>query len=198
MGEGIGTRRRGELLLESIYDAATKIIRERGYSNLTFLEIAKAARTSRTVLYRRWGTPFDLVREIMTYKSAQALGGDLIDKIKDTGSLRGDLLYLLELYQKIYVSVGPEIMNAMLFELSQNNARIPAIKGDISFRNVELMDKALGFARARGEKLKPLSVVTLTLPFDLIRMGFLWKQQPIDQTAREQLVDEILLPVFQG
>lgn len=196
MGSGNSTRRRGDLLLESIYDAATKIIREQGYAKLTFLEIARSAKTSRTVLYTRWTTPLDLVREIVTYRSSQALGGDLTELIKDTGSLRGDLLYLLELYQKIYVSVGAEIMNAMLFEMSQNNVEIPAMKDEIGFKNVFLMEKILGFAKARGESIKPPGEKALRLPFDLIRMSFLWERQGLDETAREQIVDEILLPVF--
>jgi len=190
------TRKRGDKLLESIYDAAIEIIRKEGYGNLTFLKISRLARTGRTVLYRRWATPLDLIREIMKYRSEQALGGDLVDLIKDTGSLRGDLLYMLELYQKIYTGVGPEVMNAMLFEMSQNNTRIPTIKNDVGFRNVELMDKLLGFAKARGEKIKQLSGITLTLPFNLIRMSFLWEQRTISEP--ERLVDEILLPVFVG
>jgi len=191
-------RKRGDKLLESIYDAAIEIIRTEGYSNLTFLRVSRLAHTGRTVLYRRWATPLDLIREIMTYRSAQALGGDLLDLIQDTGSLRGDLLYLLELYQKIYTGVGPEVMNAMLFEMSQNNRRIPEIKSDVGFRNVELMEKLLGFARARGEAIKPLSGVALTLPFNLIRMSFLWERRTIDGPEREQLVDDILLPVYIG
>jgi len=198
MSTGSATRKRGDKLIESIYDAAIEIIRSEGYSNLTFLRISRLAHTGRTVLYRRWATPLDLIREIMTYRSAQALGGDLLDLIQDTGSLRGDLLYLLELYQKIYTGVGPEVMNAMLFEMSQNNRRIPEIKSDVGFRNVEMMDKLLGFARARGEKIKPLSEQALTLPFNLIRMSFLWERRTIDGPEREQLVDDILLPVYIG
>jgi len=192
------TRKRGDRLLETIYDAAIEIIRNEGYGNLTFLKISRLARTGRTVLYRRWATPLDLIREIMKYRSAQALGGELPDLVKDTGSLRGDILYLIELYQKIYVGVGPEVMNAMLFEMSQNNMRIPAIKNDIGFRNVELMEKLFGFAKMRGEKIKPLSEKAMRLPFDLIRMSFMWERQALDRSAQEQLVDEILLPVFTG
>ena len=198
MSTGNATRKRGDKLIESIYDAAVEIIRNEGYGNLTFLKISRLAKTGRTVLYRRWATPFDLIREIMIYKSAQALGGDLTDMIKDTGSLRGDLLYLMELYQQIYISVGPEIMNAVLFEMSQNNRRISAIMSNIGLRNTELMEKLLGFAKTRGDKIKPLSDQALTLPFNLIRMSFLWEQRTIDAAAREHLVDEILLPVFTG
>ncbi|MCL1982373.1 MAG: TetR/AcrR family transcriptional regulator [Clostridiales bacterium] len=191
-------RKRGGRLLESIYDAAVEIIRSEGYGNLTFLRVSKLAHTGRTVLYRRWATPLELVREIMAYRSEQALGGELIDLIKDTGSLRGDLLHLLDLYQRVYVSVGPEIMNAMLFEMSQGNANIPTIKSDIGFRNVQMMEKLLGFASERGEEIKPLGGIALTLPFDLVRMSFLWERRTLDQKTQEQLVDEVLLPIYKG
>ena len=198
MGQVEPIRKRGDKLLESIYDAAIEIIRNEGYGSLTFLRISRLARTGRTVLYRRWATPLDLIREIMTYRSAQALGGDLVELIKDTGSFRGDLLYMMELYQKIYIGVGPEVMNAMLFEMSQNNIKIPALKSDVGFRNVEMMEKLLGFAKARGEKTRPLGEKALRLPFDLVRMSFLWERKAMDEKEREQLVDEILLPVLQG
>ena len=197
MASGSRTRKRGDQLLESIYDATIEIIRNDGYGNLTFLKISRVARTGRTVLYRRWATPFDLVREIVAYKSEQALGGDLIDLVKDTGSLRGDLLYTIKLYQKIYMSVGPEIMNAVLLEMSQNNTRIPTIKSDVDYKNIQVIEKLVQFARARGERIKPLSKTALALPFDLIRMHFILEQHVFSKAEQEQLVDEILLPVFE-
>ncbi|MCL2461837.1 MAG: TetR/AcrR family transcriptional regulator [Defluviitaleaceae bacterium] len=196
MGQGGSTRRRGDKLLESIYDAATEIIREEGYVNLTFVKIARRAQTSRTVLYTRWGTPFNLIREIMTYRSDQALGGEILDEVKDTGSLRSDFLYLFELYQKLYAAVGLEVMNATLFEMSKDNARIPAVKSDIQSRNRETIDKLIGFAQARGEKIKELGAAARNLPFDLLRANFLWGKSALDRETLEQIVDEILLPVF--
>ncbi|MCL2883811.1 MAG: TetR/AcrR family transcriptional regulator [Coriobacteriia bacterium] len=190
------TRKRGQVLLESIYDATLQIIRTQGYGNLTFMRVARLANTGRSVLYRRWATPFDLIREIMAYRTEQALGGSLDDMLRDTGSLRSDLLYLFALYQKIYLSVGPEIMNAMLFEMSQSNARIPTIATDIGFRNVALMRRLLGFAQARGEQTRPLSNAALTIPFDLIRMRFMWERRELLEAECAQIVDEVLLPVF--
>ena len=198
MEQSNASRKRGDRLIESIYSAAIEIIRTEGYGNLTFQRVARLARTSRTVLYRRWATPLELIREIMTYRSALALDGDLIDKVKDTGSLRSDLLHLITLYQKIYTAVGPETMNAMLFEMSQNNARLPDIKNDIVLRNVQVMEKLVEFAKARGEHIKTLSDTALALPIDLIRISFLWGRQIMGQTELEKLVDEILLPVLKG
>ena len=192
------SRRRGDRLMESIYEATTEIIRKEGYANLTFQKIARASHTSRTVLYRRWVTPLDLIREILTYRSAQVSGGDSIDNLQDTGSLRGDLLALITAYQRFYTSVGPEIMNAVLFEISRNNPQIPALRKNAVFRNTTIMGKVVGFAKARGETVKPLSPAALTLPFDLIRIGNLWGIRAFDEAALEQLVDEILLPVFKA
>lgn len=193
-----GTRKRGDKLIESIYAATVEIIKQEGYAGLSFLKIARVAHTGRTVLYRRWATPFELVREIVSFKSNEALGGDLIDVIKDTGSLRGDLLYILGLYQKIYANVGPEIMNAVLFEVSQNSFRIPTIKSEIDLKNIQVAEKILAFAKKRGEAIKDLSEAALSLPFDLIRIHFILDQQVFSAAEQEQLVDDILLPVFTG
>ncbi len=190
------TRRRGDTLTESVYNATMEIIKEAGYSNLTFQQIAQAAKTSRTVLYRRWSTTFDLIREIMEYKIAMTLGGELIDKIEDTGSLRGDLFQLLKLYQSIYTVVGSEIMNAVLFEISQNNNKITKIKLNATEKNMLTMRKLLEFAKTRGDKIKNVSNMTLTLPFDLIRIANILGKDVAEEGLLESLVDEILLPVF--
>ena len=198
MRQASSSRRRGDRLTESIYEATIEIIRTEGYTNLTFQKIARLAKTSRTVLYRRWATPLDMIHEMIAYRSSQTLDGDLADKIKDTGSLRGDLLHLVTLYQKIYVDVSPEIMSAVLFEMSRNNPQIKAIKNNAVFQNIKVIEKIPRFAKARGEKIKTLSKSALTLPFDLIRISNLWGQGVLNQSMLEHLVDEILLPVFKG
>lgn len=189
-------RRRGDALSESIYNATMELIKKEGYTNLTFQQIAQAAKTSRTVIYRRWKTKFELIYEIMTHKMATILGGELIDNIQDTGSLRGDLLHLLTLYQKLYTDVGPELMNAILFEMGQNNINMKEIAVNATDKNILVMKKLLNFAKARGEKIKEVSDTTLTLPFDLIRVEHLLRKDVFDENRLESLVDEILLPVF--
>jgi AcrR family transcriptional regulator len=189
-------RRRGDTLTESIYQAVEDIIKTEGYTNLTFQKIAQAARTSRTVLYRRWETPLELIHDIIVEKSLHALGGKFIDMLEDTGSLRGDLLRLLTLYQRYYIAVGPEIMNAMLFEMSQNSPAMVAIGQNAVKKNILATQKALDFARMRGERVKNVSEFALRLPFDLIRMQYLLHRTAIGARQVELLVDEILLPVF--
>lgn len=189
------TRKRGDTLIESIYDAAVKLIKEVGYANLTFQQIAKAAKTSRSVLYRRWANMFDLLMEIVDDRSSKALDGELIDRIKNTGTLRGDLLNLLTIYQSTYAEIGPEILSAVLFEIGQGNDKVPEAEVDAAAKNILVMRKLLKNAKSRGEKIKEVSDTTLTLPFNLIRMENLMYKN-VDSNQIALFVDEILLPVF--
>jgi AcrR family transcriptional regulator len=190
------TRRRGDALTGSIYQAVEDTIKTEGYTNLTFQKIAQVAQTSRTVLYRRWETPLELIHDIIVEKSLHALGGEFIDMLEDTGSLRGDLLHMVTLYQRYYIAVGPEIMNAMLFEMSQNSPAMVAIGQNAVKKNILATQKVLDFARMRGEQVKTVSEFALRLPFDLIRMQYLLHRTAIGARQVELLVDEILLPVF--
>lgn len=190
------TRKRGDILIENIYAATSEIIKEVGYVNLTFQEIAKTSKTSRTVLYRRWNTTFELIQELISYKFSKTLNGNLFDKIEDTGSLRSDLLQLLTLHQSVYKTIGPEILNAFLFEMSQSNKSIDEMKPQLINSSILIMKKILGFAEARGDKIKKVSNNTLILPLNLLRAGNVFFKDSINENRLELLVDEVLLPVF--
>jgi len=194
--KNVNTRKRGDMLVESIYDAVVKLTKEVGYANLTFQQIAKAAKTSRSVLYRRWANMFDLLMEIVDNRSYKTLGGQLIDRIKNTGTLRGDLLNLLTIYQSIYAEIGPEILSAVLFEIGQGNNKVPEAEVDATAKNILIMRKLLKNAKSRGEKIREVSDITLTLPFNLIRMENFLRKGAVDANRLKLLVDEILLPVF--
>ena len=193
---GSNTRKRGDALTESIYDAFIKLIKETGYSNFSLQQIATEAKTSRSVLYRRWATRFDLLVDIVDEKSEKALGGQLIDKIEDTGTLRGDLVKLLTLYQRIYAETGPEIMNAFLFEIGQGSKNFTDEKTDVNTKNLQVMKKLLKNAKSRGENIKEVSDTTQSLPFNLLRMENILFRNTVDEDRIALLVDEILLPVF--
>ena len=90
-------RRRGKALEKAILDAAYDIIETSGYDDLTFQRVAKQAQTSRTVIYRRYETPVDLLHALVLYKSTQALGGRMDDLFRDQGSLRADLLAVVNI-----------------------------------------------------------------------------------------------------
>ncbi|MCF7523562.1 TetR/AcrR family transcriptional regulator [Levilactobacillus brevis] len=63
----MGTRRRGDELESAIYQVTYQLLTTNNGTALTFSQVAKAAHTSRTVLYRYWESPFDLVLATLTH-----------------------------------------------------------------------------------------------------------------------------------
>ncbi|MDT3445681.1 MULTISPECIES: TetR/AcrR family transcriptional regulator [unclassified Pseudofrankia] len=78
---GAATRRRGDNLRKAIFDAVFEQMQAVGYANLTMDKVAAAARTSKTVLYRRWATKDDMIdealRDALPTPAAVALSGDV-------------------------------------------------------------------------------------------------------------------------
>ena len=198
MDEQKSVRRRGDELMESLFDATFKLINEVKHTNLTFGQIADAAKTSRSVLYRRWPTTFDLLQDIYTYKAKKLFDGEFLNKLENTGSLRGDLNQLLTVCQSAYDEIGSEvIINYYYIRLQdKDNSREPLVHTNVVNKFIEAMKTILKNAESRGENIKVTSGVTLMLPFDLIRIENLVRMQGIDNKRLQTLVDEILLPVF--
>ncbi|RFM33593.1 TetR/AcrR family transcriptional regulator [Chitinophaga silvisoli] len=191
-------RRRGDELLESLFDATFQLMKETPHTNLTFQQIAEAAKTSRTVLYRRWPTTFDLLQDIYTYKARKLFEGEYFDELKDTGSLRGDFIQLLTVYQGVYDEIGADVMNNYFYIRMQDpdHSRETALHTASLEKHQQAIAHILKNAKARGEKIKKLSKVTLMLPFDLIRMENMARQANISKKRLIAMVDEVLLPVF--
>ena len=65
------SRRRGSELKEAIYKAAINILENEGYEKVTFQNVAKEAKTTRSVLYRYWNDVFDLIFEAVRFNISQ-------------------------------------------------------------------------------------------------------------------------------
>ncbi|MDP4099324.1 TetR/AcrR family transcriptional regulator [Paenibacillus sp. P96] len=189
-------RRRGEKLEKAILEAAYEIMQTLGYEQMTFQNVAKQAKTSRTVIYGRYHNQVDLLYALVQYRLAQALGGKMIDLVQENGSLREDLLAVLELYQQFLEAVGPEIMSALLFELSQKNEQFQQLSVRGRESNIEVMRKVQKFARQRGEIRHEFSVMQMSLPFDILRFEHMIRGGKVSKEYLSQLVDEVLMPVY--
>ena len=191
-------RRRGEELEKAILDAAHDIIETSGYENLTIQRVANLAQTSRTVIYRRYETPVDLLHALVLYKSAQALGGRMIDLFRDQGSLRADLLAVVHIYQRFFDAVGSKLLGAVMAEFSRNNEPFRAWFDQARNSNLQIMDKVGEYARRRREITHQFTDIQMSLPFDLLRFENIIRKEPITDAYLTRLVDEVLLPVFSG
>lgn len=76
-------------LLE-LYTGTLQLIAERGYEKLTMDQIAEATKSSKATLYRQWGSKSALVVD------ALRCVGETEHEVPATGSLRGDLLAIID------------------------------------------------------------------------------------------------------
>ncbi|MCU6792523.1 TetR/AcrR family transcriptional regulator [Paenibacillus sp. WQ 127069] len=189
-------RKRGKELEVAILEAAYDIIQTYGYENMTFQNVAKQAQTSRTVIYSHYTNKAELLYALVQYRFRQALGEKMIDLVQKKGSLRADLLAAVELYQQFLEAVGAELMSAILYELSQRNEkfRLFSIRGLES--NIEVMEKIQAFAIQRGDLKHELSIMQMSLPFDLLRFENMMRGGKVSKEYLTQLVDDVLMPIY--
>ncbi|MFF8712496.1 TetR/AcrR family transcriptional regulator [Streptomyces sp. NPDC015184] len=81
---------KGPRAAEAIFDTTLRHLAERGYARLTIESVAQDAGVNKTTIYRWWPSKPALLRAALIH--ARVLDVD----IPDTGSLRGDLIALVE------------------------------------------------------------------------------------------------------
>lgn len=172
--------------------ATLDVLRKSGYDRLTVDAVAARAHASKQTIYRRWPSKADLV--VAAFAAAVA---DL-PAPQDTGSLRTDLLALLDNLLGELANLG-DLIAGLLGELRRNPELATAMhRGYISSRRqaaVEVFTRA----RARGELTTDIDLDLLwqlapaTLFFRVLLAG-----QPVDRRLVRRLVDQVVIPLARG
>lgn len=185
-------RKRGKVLNETIFNAAISLLENKGYEAVTFQEVAKLAKTSRSVLYRRWKNPFDLLYEASNARILDQRTS-MHSKNFDTGSLRGDLLAVLG-YMFANTKLFPKnLIPAMMFEVSRGNN----LFNQGYFSDTGFMANIFNRALERHEiKAIPTEIQKSTM-FQLQRYYMIFALDDVDDHLLERLVDEVLLPIYE-
>ncbi|MEY9848604.1 TetR/AcrR family transcriptional regulator [Streptacidiphilus sp. MAP5-3] len=188
-------RRRGQALEQAIFTATLEQLVASGYARFSMEAVATAAQTGKASLYRRWGSKEDLVLE--------ALGCSLplLGDAPDTGSLRGDLLAVLERLRAAMSSRPGCAARAVISEL--DHERAAALMGLVQQRILTpargLLLAALRAADGRGE-IRPGAVTPMVL--DVVPAMMLYRAKTGQGRFTEEeavaLVDEVLLPLLLG
>ena len=186
------SRRRGEELEQAILDAAWEEFQDVGYLKLSMEGVAKRARTSKPVLYRRWSSLLELLIDCATSRMPTA------ESLSDNGTLREDTIDLLELLRVRMRTIGAPAALGMLSELSNEPELHRRFTSRLVTHVVTLMTMVIDRAIARGELRGDLITERLRqLPMDLARNEFLITADLSDEAIRS-IVDEVFLPALQG
>ncbi|HEY0229370.1 MAG TPA: TetR/AcrR family transcriptional regulator [Mycobacterium sp.] len=187
-------RRRGPALEAVLLDAAWAELAERGYDDLTIDAVAGRAGTSRAVLYRRWPNKQELVLAALAHEATK----DAV-VVSDTGSLRGDVIALLQQANKIRVGTVTLLLTRLGGFYRQTGASLDDLRAFVQGGRDALMDEIIQRAIDRGEiQAEQVTERIAHLPVDLFRHELVMTLQPLTDEAIEEIVDTIFLPLLEA
>lgn len=181
-------RRRDATLKSAIHSAIRAELAESGYDGVTFDKVAKKAKTSRSVIYRRYRSRAHMVTDALPSLHWPS-------KWHSSGSLRQDLLVIFGSILERFNSVGVDTYRRLgaeaddeLFEEST------ALIGELVAGTIHL---ALADARDRGEiGGAPIPETAEMTLFALVRNDLFFTRQPVDDERLSALIDEVYLPLI--
>jgi AcrR family transcriptional regulator len=184
-------RRRGEALETALLDAAWAELTERGYDELTIDAVATRAGTSRAVLYRRWPNKQDLVLATLS----EHVRKDFVEA-PDTGSLRGDVIGLLKLANKLRVRMAMVVFTQLGGFYREANTNLAELGALVQGGRDAMLDEVIERAVARGEiRAGQISDRVARVPVDLFRYELTMTLKPVADEVIDEIVDAVFLPL---
>lgn len=186
-------RRRGARLEQALLDAAWAELSERGYAELTFDGVASRAGTSRSVVYRRWPTRRELVLAALRHRTE----GDALPA-PDTGTLRGDLLRILQgMTRRVDVMV---LLGVQMGEFYRETGIAPyALREHWLGGGGAAVAEAVRRAADRGDvDAARVTPRTVRLAADLLRLEVTTTLRPPSDKVLAAIVDEVVIPLLTG
>lgn len=167
-----------------LLDEAWRQLRAQGYGSFTIDAVARAAETSRAVLYRRWPNKASLV-----HAAIRAHTGSVVDEAPDTGALADDVRTVLRTLSGRIESLGVDVMIGLLGELDE----LPA---DVTGSVPRIIDQTVQRARARGEiGAAPIPSAVLDMPTNLLRYTMITEHAAPSDEAVDNIVDQLFIPL---
>ena len=181
------SRRRADDLLAAIDHATRAELEDRGYQGVTFDGVARRARTSKPVLYRRFPTRARLVAHAMAAELAA------IPILESSGSLREDLCNALASLLGPARKLSPGTLRALLGEADPELMEDMAASGSAPVR--KSLGTAIAAARDRGE-LGPAHIPdeAVLAPVGLLRSELL--QRDVSDDFLDRVVRNVAVPLY--
>jgi AcrR family transcriptional regulator len=176
-----------------ILRAVLDLVTEKGVEGVSFEEVARRARASKPTLYRRWSTRSEMI--VAAIKAGPAAGGPA-DPV-DTGSLRDDLLVLLDRLDATLAEGAPAGL-ALLHAGLQDPELCERIEEGVGPTGARLPDAVRRAAVERGElpsSADPFAYEEVAGATLLLRR---LNGLDTDRAHREALVDAVLLPALRA
>ncbi|MFI6499466.1 TetR/AcrR family transcriptional regulator C-terminal ligand-binding domain-containing protein [Nonomuraea typhae] len=185
-------RRRGQALLDAIYQAVLAELAEVGFRRLTMEGIAARAGTGRMPLYRRWDTPEALVLDAL----AGALAATRAPV--DTGDVREDLLaHFRTMTGQIMAGDLGAALGAVMGERLHHPELVATVRDRLLRPHLDAIEASLRRAAARGQLAEGVvSAEVCAAGPALITVHHLINGAPPGEAELAAIVDNLVLPAL--
>lgn len=188
---GTGHRRRGGALIDAIHSAALAELADHDFGEFSIERVAQRARTGKSAIYRRWPTKLELI--------VDTLSSSFPDPVSpvSSGSLRSDLLEFHLGWARALSGPLGAALRANVGQHHRHPELANALRRSIIEPRQRILRELLAAGVARGEvRAETLSPERLDVGLALIRQRFIEFGEPVDAGVVEQIVDQVLLPMF--
>jgi AcrR family transcriptional regulator len=197
--EDDGRQARGKPRERAILSAVISLLGETGYEAMTMDAVAARAHASKTTIYRRWPGKAELVRAAVDAHITSRIVGTQGTRTQDSGSLRGDLLAVMNAMPG---HLTPEFM-AMMSGLVHALRTDPQLAASLRswFDHDSVAEQIIGRAVRRGELPAPAAGRLAGLVHEVVEAQIfrqLMIASDLDGSFAAHVVDDIILPLLVG
>ncbi|MEV6099112.1 TetR/AcrR family transcriptional regulator [Nocardia sp. NPDC051981] len=183
---------RGQQRVDAILAATVDLVAERGYPALTMDAVAARANASKATIYRRWRNKAELIKAALDAHDAQQNAD-----IPDTGSLRGDLVAVLETLRDKASDQIAAMIEGLIAAMRHDPQLAAALREHTENEELSPFHDALHRAIARGELPGDTDTELIHDVAEAMIMRQLQIGAPFDSAFIDRLVDDVLLVLLQ-
>lgn len=180
-------RPRAEGVRAAVVEALISLVAEQGYAGTSMDEVAERAGVSKATIYRRWPSKDALIVDAHRSMLEE-------NDVPDTGSLRGDLLALVDRIAMFMEDERmPRMMRASAGETLTNPELTEVFRTQVLEPRLQIVGEIFARAQARGEARDDLdwrAMAYALIGSNLFRVAFMG--EPVDRRANHRLVDLIV------
>lgn len=179
------------MLITAIHEAVLAELVDVGYAGLTMEGVADRAGAGKASLYRRWNSRAELVRDTAFHLMPEP------ERLPDTGNLRDDLRELLS--RTVELLSGPlgQALRAVLAEAIADRPRNLEPRSLSTGMGRRMMRTVVQRAVQRGELSEAaVADIRLDVGLALMRDRLLFRGDPIDAGLVDEIVDQVLIPLY--
>jgi AcrR family transcriptional regulator len=187
----VAVRRRDDILMTAIREATRSELTDHGYSGVTFEGVARRAKTSKPVLYRRYPSRAHMVADALLALPRQPA---------PTGrapSLREDLLALLDTVMLRIDRIGIHTYRSLIAEA--DDELLDTVTAQLAELADQTIYRALSNARDRGE-IGPADIPdrAATAIVALVRNELFFARSPVGTDTLIDILDNVYLPLIEA